>query len=129
MGKIKINKGGNYTVISNHVLQNNNLSLKAKQSKEALVKTVAELTEKLSITESTLKECQGEAQVACSKYYSERDRNTELSTKVRNLEVMLERKRGESMAFSSMCKNGVTVEELVNTLVNSGAKSVIIEMR
>lgn len=30
MGKIKINKGGNYTVISNHVLQNNNLSLKAK---------------------------------------------------------------------------------------------------
>lgn len=32
-----------------------------KQSKEALVKTVAELTEKLSITESTLKECQGEA--------------------------------------------------------------------
>lgn len=100
-----------------------------KQSKEALVKTVAELTEKLSITESTLKECQGEAQVACSKYYSERDRNTELSTKVRNLEVMLKRKRGESMAFSSMCKNGVTVEELVNTLVNSGAKSVIIEMR
>lgn len=100
-----------------------------KQSKEALVKTVAELTEKLSITESTLKECQGEVQVACSKYYSERDRNTELSTKVRNLEVMLERKRGESMAFSSMCKNGVTVEELVNTLVNSGAKSVIIEMR
>lgn len=94
-----------------------------------MVKTVAELTEKLSITESTLKECQGEAQVACSKYYSERDRNTELSTKVRNLEVMLERKRGESMAFSSMCKNGVTVEELVNTLVNSGAKSVIIEMR
>lgn len=30
MGKIKINKGGNYTVISNHVLQNTNLSLKAK---------------------------------------------------------------------------------------------------
>lgn len=30
MGKIKINKGGNYTVISNHVLQNDNLSLKAK---------------------------------------------------------------------------------------------------
>ena len=41
----------------------------------------------------------------------------------------MERKRGESMAFSSMCKNGVTVEELVNTLVNSGAISVIIEMR
>ena len=33
------------------------------------------------------------------------------------------------MAFRSVCKNGVTVEELVNTLVNSGAKSVIIEMR
>ncbi len=30
MGKIKINKTGNYTVIYNHVLQNKNLSIKAK---------------------------------------------------------------------------------------------------
>lgn len=45
------------------------------------------------------------------------------------LGMSVQNKAGIWCKPSSMCKNGVTVEELVNTLVNSGAKSVIIEMR